>query len=127
MDKEELKNRTKQFAHRCIRVATKLPATRLGRHIESQMIRSATSVAANYRAVCLAHSKASFVAKLSIVIEELDETYFWMELIVDENLIKKELLTPLMSEADELLRIFIASRKTIQTRKTIETRKSNNK
>ncbi len=55
---------------------------------------------------------------MSIVIEELDETYFWMELIVDENLIKKELLTPLMSEADELLRIFIASRKTIQTRKS---------
>ena len=88
MDSEELKDRTKIFAHRCVKMAFALPNTVLGRHIKGQLIRCSTSVASNYRATCLSQSKASFVAKISIVIEECDESCFWMEFIIDENLLK---------------------------------------
>ncbi|MEO9884082.1 MAG: four helix bundle protein [Balneola sp.] len=87
--------RTKEFAHRCIKLATSLPNTYLGNHIKGQLIRCGTSVAANYRAACVAHSKAAFVAKLSIVIEEADESEFWMEFIIDEKLIDIKLVEPL--------------------------------
>ena len=116
MDKEELKNRTKSFSHRCVKLALSLPKTVLGRHLQSQLIRSSTSVAANYRAACLAQSKASFTAKLSIVIEEADESLFWLEFIQEENLIIKERIDSLLKEASELTAIFVASRKTIQTK-----------
>lgn len=116
MDKEELKKRTKDFAHRCVKLALSLPNTVLGKHLQGQLIRASTSVAANYRAACLAHSKAGFTSKLSIVIEEADESLFWLEFILDENLIKKERIDNLLKEASELTAIFIASRKTIQTR-----------
>ena len=69
MDKEELKKRTKDFAHRCVKLALSLPNTILGRHLQGQLIRASSSVASNYRAACLAQSKASFISKLSIVIE----------------------------------------------------------
>ncbi len=114
MNKEELKKRTKDFAHRCVKLALNLPSSILGRHLQGQLIRAATSVAANYRAACLAQSKASFTAKLSIVIEESDESLFWLEFILEEKLIKKELIKSLLQEASELTAIFIASRKTIQ-------------
>ena len=114
MDKEELKKRTKKFAHRCVKLALSLPNTILGRHLQGQLIRASTSVAANYRAACVAQSKASFTAKLSIVIEEADESLFWLEFILEEHLIKKELINSLIKEASELTAIFIASRKTIQ-------------
>ena len=114
MDKEELKKRTKDFSHRCVKLALNLPNTILGKHLQDQLIRCSTSVAANYRAACVAQSKASFTAKLSIVIEESDESLFWLEFINEEKLIKKELLEPLIKEAGELTAIFIASRKTIQ-------------
>jgi len=116
MNKEELKNRTQTFAHRCVKLALSLPNTILGRHLQGQLIRASTSVAANYRAVCLAQSKASFTSKLSIVIEEADESLFWLEFILKENLIKKERIVDLIKEAGELTAIFIVSRKTIQTR-----------
>ena len=109
---KELKTRTKEFAHRCVKLAMALPNTPLGNHIGGQLIRCSTSVAANYRAACLAQSKAGFVSKLSIVIEEADESYFWLEFIIDENLLKNNLVEPLLKEADELTAIFIASRKT---------------
>ncbi len=89
-----------------------LPDTYLGNHIRGQLIRSATSVASNYRATCLAQSKACFVSKLSIVLEEADESYFWLEFIIDENLLKRKFAEPLLKEADELTAIFISSRKT---------------
>lgn len=95
MTKNELIKRTKEFAHRCIKLATSLPNTYLGNHIKGQLIRCGTSVAANYRAACVAHSKAAFVAKLSIVIEEADESEFWMEFIIDEKLIDIKLVEPL--------------------------------
>lgn len=116
MNKAELKKRTKDFAHRCVKLALSLPYTILGRHLQGQIIRAATSVAANYRAACVAQSKASFTAKLSIVIEEVDESLFWLEFILAENLIKSERISSLLKEAGELTAIFIASRKTIQTK-----------
>mgnify|MGYP003448684076 FL=1 len=114
MNKEELKKRTKDFAHRCVKLAVRLPGTVLGRNLQGQLIRSSTSVAANYRAACIAQSKASFTAKLSIVVEEADESLFWLEFIEEEGLIKKELISALIKEAAELTAIFISSRKTIQ-------------
>lgn len=115
IDREELKRRTKAFAHRCVKLAMSLPNTPLGKHIQYQLIKAGTSVGANYRAACIAHSTASFVAKLSIVIEEVDECAFWLEFIIDENLMKRELIEPLFNEANELTAIFVSSRKTIQT------------
>ncbi len=115
MDREELIKRTKEFAHRCVKLATALPDTVLGRHIRGQVIRCSTSVAANYRATCLSQSKPSFTAKLSIVLEETDETAFWLEFIIDEKLMKKNLVEPLLREAEELTKIFAASRKTVST------------
>ena len=112
MKDEELKNRTKKFAHRCVKLSMGLPNTQLGNHVRGQLIRCSTSVASNYRAACIAQSKASFISKLSIVIEESDESYFWLEFIIDENLMKKNLVKPLLEEAGELTAIFIASRKT---------------
>ena len=112
MKKEELINRTKDFAHRTVKLALSLPKTQLGNHISGQLIRSSTSVAANYRAVCLAQSKKSFISKLSIVIEECDETTFWMEFVIDEKLKMEKLVLPLLSESKKLTAIFIKSRKT---------------
>jgi len=112
MKREELTERTKKFAHRCVKLATALPETPLGKHIQGQLIRSSTSVAANYRATCLSQSKASFIAKLSIVLEEADEAAFWLEFIIDENLLKKNIVEPLQNEAEELTKIFASSRKT---------------
>ena len=112
MNGEELKNRTKEFAHRCIKLAMALPNTQLGNHLRGQLIRCSTSVASNYRAACIAQSKASFISKLSIVIEEADESNFWLEFIIDENLLKIHLVEPLLGEAKELTAIFVASRKT---------------
>ena len=112
METQELLDRTKRFAHRCVKLSLSLPKTKLGNHIAGQLIRCCTSVAANYRASCLAQSKAGFIAKLSIVIEETDESAFWLEFTIDENLLKKELVDPLLKEAKELTAIFVASRKT---------------
>jgi len=89
----------------------------LGHHIRGQLIRCSTSVASNYRAACIAQSKASFISKLSIVLEETDESYFWLEFIIDENLLKKELVEPLLKEAEELTAIFVSSRKTARREK----------
>lgn len=116
MDAEELKRRTKEFAHRCVKLAVALPTKKLGRHIQGQLIRCSTSVAANYRAATLAQTKAVFISKISIVIEEADESAFWLEFIIDENLMIKDLVLPLLNEANELKAIFITSRRTAQQR-----------
>lgn len=110
--KEQLKIRTKKFAHECIKLTQHLPNHYLGNHIKGQLIRCSTSVAANYRATCIAQSKPSFIAKISIVIEEVDESAFWLEFIIDELLISQEKVVALLKEAQELTAIFIASRKT---------------
>lgn len=91
-----------------------LSKNKLGSHIESQLIRCSTSVAANYRAACVAQSKKSFISKLGIVVEEADESNFWLECIKAENLITGETLDLLFQESLELTLIFISSRKTAQ-------------
>ncbi|MDD4192331.1 MAG: four helix bundle protein [Mangrovibacterium sp.] len=115
MNKKDLEERTKLFAHQCVKLAMSLPNTCLGRHICGQLIRCATSVSANYRAANLAHSKSAFSAKLSIVIEEADESSFWIEFAKEENLLHEKTTAPLVKEASELCSIFISSRKSIQT------------
>ena len=108
-DPEDLRKRTKQFAIRIIRLFRSLPKTDEARVIGRQLLRAATSVAANYRAVCRARSRADFTAKLGIVLEETDESLFWLELLGDIGIINKSKLALLMEEADELIRIFNSS------------------
>lgn len=112
--KEELKVRTKKFAHDCVKLSLELPNNYLGNHIKGQLIRCSTSVAANYRATCLAQTKRAFVSKISIVVEEVDESAFWLEFITDEKMLDKLKVQNLHSEAGELTSIFIRSRKTAQ-------------
>lgn len=108
--KEVIKSRSNSFAHECVKLAVELPKSRLGTHIEGQLIRSSTSVAANYRAACLGQSKRAFISKLGIVIEEADECVFWLEFLRDEGLGKGEKFNSVLQEARELTSIFIASR-----------------
>ncbi len=89
MNANELKRRTSDFAHMCVKFALSLPKTQLGNHIRGQLIRSATSVAANYRAACNAQSKLSFISKMSIVVEEADESEFWLEFALEEGIVNK--------------------------------------
>jgi len=114
MDAEQLKNRTRDFAHRCVKLAFSLPKDPLSRHVQNQLIRCSTSVAANYRAVCLAHSKAAFASKISIVVEEVDESTFWIEFLEEEAILSDKQCGKLLQEAKELTAIFVASRKTSQ-------------
>ena len=117
MNELELKQRTKQFALRVMRLVGALPGGVIGRAISNQLIRSGTSVGANYRAACRARSKAEFIAKLGVVIEEADESSFWMELIVDGKLLEGRLVAPLLGEANEILAIMVASQKSSQGRR----------
>ena len=112
MKHNNLKERTKQFALRIIRLVESLPKGRTSDVIGRQLLRSGTSVAANYRAACRARSTADFISKMGIVEEEADESIFWMEILVDAKIMEKKLLSDLMNEADELLAIFVASIKT---------------
>jgi four helix bundle protein len=107
----ELKTRTKHFALRVMKLVDALPRTIQGRATANQIIRSATSVAANYRAACRARSRAEFIAKIGVVEEEADETAFWLELIIDLGLLKDAKIRPLLTEAGELVAIMAASRK----------------
>jgi four helix bundle protein len=109
--KADLKARTKEFALRVMKLVDALPRTIQGRAIANQIIRSATSVAANYRAACRAPSRAEFIAKIGVVEEEADESCFWLELIIDSGLLTKGRIRPLLREAGELVAIMAASRK----------------
>ncbi len=114
---QELKDRTKKFAISCIALLRSINSNdRLFWHVEKQLLRCSTSVAANYRAANLAQSKAAFVAKLSIVVEEADESIFWLELLADEQLISKNVAKPIIQEAKELTAIFVSARKTAANR-----------
>ena len=114
MDKYELQKRLKNFAWRCVRLAEALPKTPLGKYIHNQLIRAAFSSAANYRAACIAQSRAAFVAKLSISFEEMDESSFWLENILEGELITKERVEPLYKESIELTKILGSARKKSQ-------------
>lgn len=111
MNADELKRRTKQFSLRVIKLVGALPRSIEGRAIGGQLMRAGTSVGANYRAACRARSKAKFIAKLGIVEEEADESMFWMELIIESELMKSNLIEPLLQEANEIVSIIAASRK----------------
>jgi len=109
---EQLKERTKSFALRVIRLFQALPESRQAQIIGTQLLRSGTSVGANYRAVCRARSKADFIAKLGVVIEEADESAYWLELLVSTGVVKEEKINSLLEEARQLTAIFNAARNT---------------
>ena len=111
MTADELKLRTKQFALRIIKLVSALPKTIEGRAIANQLIRCGTSVAANYRAACRARSRNEFIAKMGVVLEEADETQLWLELIIESKLLPVTRVEPLLAESNELVAIFVASRK----------------
>src|ERR1700759_4467740 len=104
----ELKNRAKAFALRVFRMSRAIPKTREANVIMQQLLRSSTSMAANYRAVGRARSKAEFVSKLGVVVEEADETVFWLEFLADTGIVKPAKLSELFNEANQLLLIFSA-------------------
>lgn len=112
MNKVQLRDGTKNFAIRVFEMVEKLPESRGVEVIANQLIKASTSVAANYRAVCRAKSKADFINKLKIAEEESDESLFWLEFIVDLRLMDKKLLESLTKEANEFVAIFTAAVKT---------------
>jgi four helix bundle protein len=109
MNPQELKERTKQFALRVMRLVDVLPNTPKGRAIASQLVRSGTSVAANYRGTCRARSRAEFISKIGVVEEEADETALWLELLIADGILPERKVTPLLNEANELVAIAAAS------------------
>ena len=110
MDADELKNRTKRFALRVLKLAAALPRTIEGNAIRGQLVRAGTSVGANYRAACRGRSKAEFAAKIGTVEEEADESAFWLELIIEGGFLKTTQVEALLDEANELTRIMASSR-----------------
>jgi len=117
---DELKQRTKKFALRVIKLCRNLPTGRDADVIGKQLLRSGTSVGANYRAASRARSQADFISKITICEEEADESGYWMELIVESELMKRELVNDLWKEADELTAIFTASGKTARANNKIK-------
>jgi four helix bundle protein len=112
MDKPELLQRTKRFALRVLKLVDHLPKSVAGRAIGAQIVRSATSVGANYRAACRSRSRAEFAAKIGVVAEEADESVYWLELICEGGLLSAPKINPLLTEANELTAIFTAARRT---------------
>jgi len=112
MSDPDLKKRTKAFALRILKLVDALPKTTAGRALSSQIVRSGTSIGANYRAACRAKSTADFIAKMAIVEEEADETLFWLELLEESELLPAAKLTAIKQEADELIAITVTSIKT---------------
>ena len=125
MTEEGLKERTKDFARRIIRLVDALPNSVSGQVLRKQVMRSGTSVAANYRALCRSKSAADFINKTSIIEEESDETALWLELISETGKLPATKVNPLLKEANELTAIFVASRRTAQANRKskIENRK----
>ena len=117
MDKGDLKFRTKKYALRILRLCDALPSNANAWVIRKQLIRSGTSVGANYRAACRARSTAEFIAKLGIVIEEADESAFWLELIVESGLMNKKRIDSLLHETNEIIAIMVSSSNTARKNK----------
>ena len=109
--REQLKQRTKAFALRVIRLYQSLPANTESQIIGKQLLRSSTSVAANYRAACRSRSNAEFYSKISIVFEEADENLFWLEMLTEAGIVKAELLVELCRENEEIIKIMVIARK----------------
>lgn len=117
MNPEILKERTKQFGLRILNLYEELSKTRKGEILGNQLLRSGTSVGANYRAACRAKSNADFIYKIQIVEEEADESAYWLELISEANIIKKNRLEGMLKEANELTAIFTSSGRTAKQRR----------
>ena len=117
MNEQMMKERTKAFAKNIIKIFRVMPNDREGRLIGNQLFRSGTSVAANYRAACRGRSKAEFISKLGIVVEEADETLFWLELMKEIKIINIPDVNALMKESNELLAIMVSSIKTAKLSK----------
>jgi four helix bundle protein len=109
---EQLRDRTKQLAIRIVRLFRGLPKTDEARIMGKQLLRAGTSVAANYRAVCRARSRAEFISKIGVVVEEADETVFWLEMLVETGVLPRARMEELLAEANELLAILAASQRT---------------
>ena len=112
MDKRELLTRTKSFALRSLKLVDHLPRTMSGRALGNQLVRSATSVGANYRAACRSRSRAEFAAKLGVVAEEADESVYWLELVTEAKLLPDAKISHLLKGANELTAIFTSARRT---------------
>jgi four helix bundle protein len=112
---EELRNRTKRFALRIIGLFRRLPRTVEAQGLGKQLLRAGTSIGANYRAAGRARSKAEFISKMGIVVEEADEAVFWIECLIESGIVKPELLEDLLAEANELIAIFAASQRTARS------------
>ncbi len=117
MTEKDLLKRTKRFALRIIKLVNALPNDVSGRAVANQLVRSGTSVAANYRAACHGRSKAEFIAKLGTVEEEADESAFWLEILIEGELVKPSLVTDLLNEAREITAIMAASKMTARGRR----------
>jgi len=112
---QELRTRTKAFALRVIRMSQALPRSREANVLLNQVLRSATGMAANYRAAGRSRSKPEFIAKIGVVVEEADETVYWLEMLLDSGMVRPEKLQSLLAEATQLVAIFTASRKTAKS------------
>jgi four helix bundle protein len=123
----ELRKRTKEAAIRIVRLYRSLPKSADAQVIGKQLLRSGTSVAANYRAVCRARSDAEFISKIGTVLEEADETSFWLELLVETGIVAGQLLQPLHDEMDQLTRIFSSARATALARRNRKSQIKNRK
>jgi four helix bundle protein len=114
---EQLRQRTKALAVRIVRLYRSLPESRDAQIMGTQLLRCGTSVGANYRAVCRARSKADFVSKIGIVLEEADETVFWLELLIETGIMPEPRVKELLQEARELTAIFTATQRTSRSHK----------
>ncbi len=117
MNADEVKRRARDFAIRVVRLVEALPKTRSADIIGKQLLRSGTSVGANYRASCRARSQADFIAKMGIVEEEADEKIYWIELLVDSGLMKRARVAGLLDEADQIVALVVSSIKTARSNK----------
>lgn len=116
MTADELRARTKQFTLRVLNLVAALPENAQGRVISYQLTKSGSSVGANYRAVCRARSPKDFINKLGVVLEEADESAYWLEIISEGNILNPKSVSPLLQEANELVAIFVASLKTARAK-----------
>ena len=117
MQQNDLKERTRKFALNTINLVEALPRGRVSDVLGRQLIRSGTSVGANYRAACRAKSSADFISKMGIVEEEIDESLYWMELLVASGLVCHDKIADLLSEANQLTAITVSSIKTAKQNK----------
>jgi four helix bundle protein len=116
----DLKARTKEFAVRVVRLVDALPKRRSCEVLGHQLLKRATSVGANYRSACRGRSTAEFCSKLGIVEEEADEAMFWLELLIEAGIVRRELLADLLTEADEITAMVVASIRTARAARKAE-------